>query len=151
MQPEVRRAQLGKDGLPGRPVPPPCRLDELLGGGLREGTVLEVAGETSSGKTQLALAVAALSAARGEALVWVDTTGSFAPQRLVAMAGLGGPGAVQQVGLRGMQVCLGAACWVAVWVAAQGMHIGGVQSEAEARCVRHAPGASNRQFWRHNW
>ncbi len=79
----------------------PCRLDELLGGGLREGTLLEVAGETSSGKTQLALAVAALGAARGEALVWVDTTGSFAPQRLVAMAGLGGPGPAQQVGLRG--------------------------------------------------
>lgn len=62
------------------------RIDKLLGGGLREGTLVEVAGETASGKTQLCLSAAATTANRGEEVLFVDTTGSFAPQRVVEMA-----------------------------------------------------------------
>ncbi|KXZ56730.1 hypothetical protein GPECTOR_1g658 [Gonium pectorale] len=61
-------------------------IDTLLGGGLREGTVVEVAGETASGKTQLCLSAAATTAFRGEPVFYVDTTGSFAPERVVRMA-----------------------------------------------------------------
>ena len=58
----------------------------MLGGGLREGTVVEVAGETTSGKTQLCLSAAATTAFRNEAVLYFDTTGSFAPDRVVQMA-----------------------------------------------------------------
>ncbi|EFJ52146.1 hypothetical protein VOLCADRAFT_103167 [Volvox carteri f. nagariensis] len=61
-------------------------IDTLLGGGLREGTLVEVAGETGSGKTQLCLSAAATTAYRGEAVLYVDCTGSFAPERIVQMA-----------------------------------------------------------------
>ncbi|GLC38954.1 DNA repair protein rad51d [Pleodorina starrii] len=61
-------------------------IDSLLGGGLREGTLVEVAGETASGKTQLCLSAAATTAYRNEAVLYVDTTGSFAPERIVQMA-----------------------------------------------------------------
>ncbi|GIL42978.1 hypothetical protein Vafri_790 [Volvox africanus] len=61
-------------------------IDMLLGGGLREGTLVEIAGETSSGKTQLCLSATATTAYRGEAVMYMDTTGSFAPERVVQMA-----------------------------------------------------------------
>ncbi|GIL72979.1 hypothetical protein Vretimale_4624 [Volvox reticuliferus] len=61
-------------------------IDTLLGGGLREGTLVEIAGETSSGKTQFCLSATATTAYRGEAVMYVDTTGSFAPERVVQMA-----------------------------------------------------------------
>ncbi|GLI69005.1 hypothetical protein VaNZ11_013543 [Volvox africanus] len=61
-------------------------IDTLLGGGLREGTLVEIAGETCSGKTQLCLSATATTAYRGEAVMYVDTTGSFAPERVVQMA-----------------------------------------------------------------
>ncbi|GFR41030.1 hypothetical protein Agub_g1463, partial [Astrephomene gubernaculifera] len=61
-------------------------IDCLLGGGLREGTVVEVVGETASGKTQLCLAAAATTAGRGEAVLFVDTTGSFTPERVLRLA-----------------------------------------------------------------
>ena len=34
-----------------------CRLEALLGGGLREGQLTEIAGESSSGKTQILMQV----------------------------------------------------------------------------------------------
>ncbi|KAG2448297.1 hypothetical protein HYH02_006881 [Chlamydomonas schloesseri] len=61
-------------------------IDELLGGGLRPGIVVEVAGETASGKTQLCLQAAAAAVLQGHVVLYVDTTGSFKLDRVVAMA-----------------------------------------------------------------
>lgn len=58
------------------------RFDDLLGGGAREGCVLEVAGESASGKTQLCLGMAAVTACRGEPVIYIDTTNSFSALRL---------------------------------------------------------------------
>jgi DNA repair protein RadA len=57
-------------------------LDGLLGGGFRAGTLTEIFGRSNSGKSQVAMQ-AALNAARGgTATLYVDTEGSFRPERL---------------------------------------------------------------------
>ena len=67
-------------------------LDELLGGGLRAWDVYEFAGEFGTGKTQLChqLAVTVqLPPSRGGLsgkAVYIDTEGTFSPQRVEAMA-----------------------------------------------------------------
>lgn len=67
-------------------------LDELLGGGLRVWDIYEFAGEFGTGKTQLChqLAVTVqLPPTRGGLsgkAVYIDTEGTFSPQRLVTMA-----------------------------------------------------------------
>eukprot|EP00198_Chlamydomonas_reinhardtii_P002652 XP_001691988.1 RecA-like protein [Chlamydomonas reinhardtii] len=61
-------------------------IDGLLAGGLRQGMVVEVAGETASGKTQLCLLAAAAAALQGHEVMFVDTTGSFKPDRVVQLA-----------------------------------------------------------------
>lgn len=48
--------------------------------------VVEVAGETASGKTQLCLLAAAAAALQGHEVMFVDTTGSFKPDRVVQLA-----------------------------------------------------------------
>jgi len=57
-------------------------LDELLGGGLRQGQVTEVTGPSASGKTQVCLSAAASAAALGHRVVYVDTTGGFSGSRI---------------------------------------------------------------------
>ncbi len=57
-------------------------IDELLGGGLRQGQVIEFAGPSASGKTQLCLSAAASFAALGHRVVYVDTTGGFSAMRV---------------------------------------------------------------------
>ncbi|PNH12386.1 DNA repair protein RAD51 4, partial [Tetrabaena socialis] len=61
-------------------------IDHLLGGGLRQGTLTEWAGETASGKTQLCLLAAANTASMGLHVLYLDTTGSFAPERVLQFA-----------------------------------------------------------------
>lgn len=61
-------------------------MDSLLGGGLREGFITELMGETSSGKTQICHHVAAITSIRGEHVVYFDTTNSFSPERCLAIA-----------------------------------------------------------------
>ena len=72
-------------------------IDAALGGGLRAGVVAEVVGSAGAGKTQLclSLAAAALAAAPGAGVVWVDAEGAFSAARLaeVAAAAAGGLGA----------------------------------------------------------
>ncbi len=65
-------------------------LDELLGGGLEPGSIYELAGEFGAGKTQLChqLAVAVQvfdDELKGKAY-YVDTEGTFSPQRVKAVA-----------------------------------------------------------------
>lgn len=67
------------------------------GGGLREGLVHEVAGETASGKTQLCLQAAATRAAHGERVLYVDTTGGFSAARLARLAAAAHAAAVAEV------------------------------------------------------
>ena len=57
-------------------------MDELLGGGLRQGQVTELTGEAGAGKTQLCLSAAASAAALGHRVVYVDTGGGFSATRV---------------------------------------------------------------------
>jgi RAD51-like protein 3 len=59
-------------------------VDELLGGGLRQGQVTELTGEAGTGKTQLCLSAAASAAALGHRVVYVDTGGCFSASRVKA-------------------------------------------------------------------
>jgi len=59
-------------------------VDDLLGGGLRQGQVTELTGETGTGKTQLCLSAAASAAALGHRVVYVDTGGGFSASRIKA-------------------------------------------------------------------
>ena len=68
------------------------RLDELLGGGLEAGYVTEVAGEFGAGKTQLCHQLAVMVQLPGERgglgarALYVDTEGTFRPERVVSIA-----------------------------------------------------------------
>ena len=57
-------------------------VDDLLGGGLRQGQVTELTGEAGTGKTQLCLSAAASAAALGHRVVYVDTGGGFSSARI---------------------------------------------------------------------
>lgn len=61
-------------------------LDAALGGGVARGRVTELVGRAGAGKTQGCLTLAAACASRGEAMVYVDTEGSFRAQRLWQVA-----------------------------------------------------------------
>eukprot|EP00879_Flechtneria_rotunda_P028386 GHRR01030493.1.p1 GENE.GHRR01030493.1~~GHRR01030493.1.p1 ORF type:complete len:201 (+),score=46.81 GHRR01030493.1:675-1277(+) len=56
-------------------------LDDMLLNGLRETSITEIAGETSSGKTQLCHLAAVTTAQRGERVIYFDTTNSFSATR----------------------------------------------------------------------
>lgn len=57
----------------------------MLSGGIREGQLTELVGESSSGKTQLCLSIALRTALRNEGVIYLDTTASFSASRLVEM------------------------------------------------------------------
>lgn len=65
-------------------------MDRLLGGGYREGTLTRFFGRSNSGKSQLAMQAALCAAAEGKDSLFVDTEGSFRPERLEQMAGARG-------------------------------------------------------------
>lgn len=60
-------------------------IDSLLEGGYRGGELVEVYGESNTGKTQLAMQ-AALSCARDSSVLYIDTEGTFRPERMEAIA-----------------------------------------------------------------
>lgn len=60
-------------------------IDELLGGGLKTGEMVEVFGASNTGKTQLAMQAAVSAAAGVDACVYIDTEGQFRPERLSSM------------------------------------------------------------------
>ncbi len=62
-------------------------LDDLLGGGVRRGMITDVYGESGSGKTQLCFALAVNCIREGGKVMFVDTTGTFRPERILEMAG----------------------------------------------------------------
>ena len=62
-------------------------IDDLLGGGIPPGIVMDVFGSNGTGKTQLLHQAAARFALGGRRVLYVDTTGTFRPERVLQMAG----------------------------------------------------------------
>ena len=61
-------------------------LDRFLGGGIKEGLVTSISGQSATGKTQLTFQIC-LNALHndGKDILFQDTTGAFRPERLVQM------------------------------------------------------------------
>lgn len=62
-------------------------LDELLGGGIHGGMISDIYGESGSGKTQLCFNVALNCARNGGKVIFVDSAGTFRPERIVEIGG----------------------------------------------------------------
>ena len=62
------------------------KLDGLLGGGYRAGTLTEIFGKSNSGKSQLAMQASVEAASLGHRVLYIDTEGSFRPERLEQMS-----------------------------------------------------------------
>jgi DNA repair protein RadA len=61
-------------------------LDELLGGGYRPGRLVEIYGRSNSGKTQVAMQAVLLAARNGYRALFIDSEGTFRPERVELMA-----------------------------------------------------------------
>lgn len=61
-------------------------LDALLGGGVRTGMLTDVYGPAGSGKSQLCFALCAGCALAGRKALFIDTAGTFRPERIVEIA-----------------------------------------------------------------
>ena len=61
------------------------KLDQLLGGGIKEGLITDVYGSNGMGKTQLALQISLNVLKNGGQVLFQDTTNEFRPERLVEM------------------------------------------------------------------
>lgn len=60
-------------------------LDRLLGSGLRAGEMVEVFGESATGKTQIGIQSSILVAAAGFTSAYIDAEGQFRPERAEAV------------------------------------------------------------------
>ena len=54
-------------------------IDRLTGGGIPKGTLTEICGAASTGRTSLVFAVLSQATRRGECCAWIDTAGAFDP------------------------------------------------------------------------
>jgi DNA repair protein RadA len=61
-------------------------IDRLLGGGFRAGRVTEIFGRSGSGKSLIAAQSALLASKMGRRSLYIDTEGSFRPERLQQVA-----------------------------------------------------------------
>jgi Rad51 len=61
-------------------------LDTMLGGGFRAGRVVEIFGDSKSGKTQLAMQAAMYCANSGRKCLFLSSEGTFRPERVAEMA-----------------------------------------------------------------
>ena len=83
----LHRASLVLLGDDGRPLPPARlssgipALDDVLGGGLLRGRVIELSGPAGGGKTGLALRIIAGTQRAGGTAAFIDMEGSFDPER----------------------------------------------------------------------
>jgi DNA repair protein RadA len=67
-------------------LPTGCRsLDNLLDGGIEAGVITQVYGPPGSGKTQLCHTLCAMLPLNNNA-IYIDTEGSFRPERIQAIA-----------------------------------------------------------------
>ena len=60
-------------------------LDQFLGGGIKEGLIISISGQSATGKTQLAFQICLNALNNGKEILFHDTTGEFRPERLVEM------------------------------------------------------------------
>ena len=60
-------------------------LDQFLGGGIKDGLITSISGQSATGKTQLALQICLNALDNGKEILFHDTTGEFRPERLVEM------------------------------------------------------------------
>lgn len=63
-------------------------VDRLLGGGFPRGCLSEITGPLSSGRTSLAMALAAAATRAGEVVAWVDPADALDPASLEAAGGV---------------------------------------------------------------
>jgi len=61
------------------------KLDQFLGGGIKDGLVISISGQSATGKTQLAFQICLAALHNGKEILFQDTTGEFRPERLVEM------------------------------------------------------------------
>ena len=61
------------------------KLDQILGGGIKEGLITDISGQNSTGKTQLVFQICINALKNGKEILFQDTTGEFRPERLVEM------------------------------------------------------------------
>ncbi|XP_072997417.1 DNA repair protein RAD51 homolog 4 isoform X6 [Typha latifolia] len=82
-------------------------LDRLLGGGLRQGQLTEIAGPSSSGKTQVCLYSASHIADKHLGVVmFLDTCNSFSPNRIACIVNQLPTSLVKDVNIGGGKICL---------------------------------------------
>ena len=68
-------------------IPTGCAsLDRVLGGGLQSGLITDIFGPPGSGKSQICFSICAECASRGGHVLFIDTTGTFRPERVVEIA-----------------------------------------------------------------
>ena len=60
------------------------RLDDLLGGGILAGTIIDIFGPGGSGKTQLTMQIS-LNSLQDGFVLYQDTTGGFRPERIMQL------------------------------------------------------------------
>ena len=60
-------------------------LDQFLGGGIMDGLITSISGQSATGKTQLAFQICLNALNNGKEILFHDTTGEFRPERLVEM------------------------------------------------------------------
>jgi len=61
-------------------------LDSLLGGGYRPGELVEIYGKSNVGKTQVAMQAVLQASTKGHTSVFIDSEGTFRPERVESMA-----------------------------------------------------------------
>jgi len=61
------------------------KLDQFLGGGIKEGLITDISGQNSTGKTQLVFQICINALKNGKEILFQDTTGEFRPERLIEM------------------------------------------------------------------
>lgn len=59
------------------------KLDNYLGGGIKEGIITDIFGATGTGKTQLTMQISINSLLDGNQVLFQDTTGQFRPERML--------------------------------------------------------------------
>ena len=72
---EVNRTRTGSDPI-----------DDFLKGGIENGIITNVFGESGSGKTNFCVQVAAELASKGENIIYIDTERGFSPERFAQIA-----------------------------------------------------------------
>jgi DNA repair protein RAD51 len=61
------------------------KLDQFLGGGIRDGLITSISGQSATGKTQLVFQICVNALHGGKDILFQDTTGEFRPERIVEM------------------------------------------------------------------